>query len=743
MAKKRDTSMDLDYILKSAAAQGLDPSKSMERISKASIAASVKPAMDPILKSVSKLEQVSSSSPAVDTASDELIKTTKDTNQKIQKTNELIEKQSSLLKQFVDFSKKSTEENRELLARLSRTTKPLGTSSVGATGVGAAGVGVEAPGAASGKPPGGGAPGDSGSFGMMGAAGAGLAGMIGGKALGAFKGAGKGLLKGGLATGVGMAAYGLAPQFVKDALGQYGVDETTIGIAGAAGTAGYAGYKAYQGMKGVSEAVKPPTPDVVPDSTPKVEPKQEPKPRHSARGPDGRYVKADAVDPTKNAAESAKNAIAKEAGGEAAEKAGKAAAKTAGKDAVKKAITKVASSKAVSAVAKKVPVLGALAGLGFAISRAMEGDYKGAAAEAASGVMGGSGVGVAGSLAIDAGLMARDIYKELYNKFPEDDETGLRQERVAEIQTEVARYIKDLVKSNSNEPVAAPTTDAMGNVIGPSETAPEPAKPNPEKIDAPTNFSGDAFNMDLDYTKHEGSGQPGVAASQPTRGSRKSDAVVREFAEKMGLDPNANYEAELRGGVPISINGKPVPKELYSKDQADTIEQVNKIRSQMEALGGGDAPTASAGRIEKPQRRSKESDAVVRELAAKMGMDPNQNYQAEMRGGVPVSINGKPVPKELYTPDQADTVEQVNKVRAQLQQLQGGDATSAARAAAISEPPKADGGGAPIVVKGGDTINNITNASGAGGSGGGGGSPSRIPNPWDNLVFGSPWAAYP
>lgn len=48
----------------------------------------------------------------------------------------------------------------------------------------------------------------------------------------------------------------------------------------------------------------------------------------------------------------------------------------------------------------------------------------------------------------------------------------------------------------------------------------------------------------------------------------------------------------------------------------------------------------------------------------------------------------------------------------------------------------------PTIIKGGDTINNITNTS-RGGSGGAQGTPSRIPNPWDSLVFGNPWAAYP
>ena len=58
---------------------------------------------------------------------------------------------------------------------------------------------------------------------------------------------------------------------------------------------------------------------------------------------------------------------------------------------------------------KKIPIIGALAGIGFGAQRALEGDWEGAAAEVASGAAGSiPGVGTAASLAIDAGLEARD-----------------------------------------------------------------------------------------------------------------------------------------------------------------------------------------------------------------------------------------------------------------------------------------------------------------------------------------------
>ena len=62
------------------------------------------------------------------------------------------------------------------------------------------------------------------------------------------------------------------------------------------------------------------------------------------------------------------------------------------------------------AAIKKIPVSGLLAGLGFAVSRALEGDFAGAGLEIASGAASlVPGVGTAGSLAIDAALVARDV----------------------------------------------------------------------------------------------------------------------------------------------------------------------------------------------------------------------------------------------------------------------------------------------------------------------------------------------
>jgi hypothetical protein len=62
---------------------------------------------------------------------------------------------------------------------------------------------------------------------------------------------------------------------------------------------------------------------------------------------------------------------------------------------------------------KKIPLIGLIAGLGFGVSRLMDGDWKGALGEVASGAASTiPGIGTAASVAIDAGLAARDMSNE-------------------------------------------------------------------------------------------------------------------------------------------------------------------------------------------------------------------------------------------------------------------------------------------------------------------------------------------
>jgi len=70
---------------------------------------------------------------------------------------------------------------------------------------------------------------------------------------------------------------------------------------------------------------------------------------------------------------------------------------------------KIAGKGGIKSLLKKIPILGALVGIGFAAKRAMDGDWLGAGMEFLSGIASiFPGVGTAVSVGLDAGLMAMD-----------------------------------------------------------------------------------------------------------------------------------------------------------------------------------------------------------------------------------------------------------------------------------------------------------------------------------------------
>lgn len=82
-----------------------------------------------------------------------------------------------------------------------------------------------------------------------------------------------------------------------------------------------------------------------------------------------------------------------------------------GKGLLGKGLGKIAGKTAMKSLLKKIPGIGALAGLGFGASRLMSGDVLGALGEVGSGLASTiPGIGTAVSTAIDAGLMAKDTF---------------------------------------------------------------------------------------------------------------------------------------------------------------------------------------------------------------------------------------------------------------------------------------------------------------------------------------------
>jgi len=219
----------------------------------------------------------------------------------------------------------------------------------------------------------------------------------------------------------------------------------------------------------------------------------------------------------KGTAKAAEKIIAKE-GTEAAAETG---AKAAGKGGLKAIVAKVIGPRVGKVVAKSVPFVGALAGLGFGIARAMEGDFKGAAAEVAGGTASiFPGVGTAASIATDVGLLARDVYKEAYGIFPEDDPKS--SERLEEVKKEVMNYIDENVKGKQSESsVPGPTpSGSSGTPAGatpggttPGATVPQGTAPAGQGTTVPVSQVAPSLNTAAGF--NQGSMQMALNTNAP------------------------------------------------------------------------------------------------------------------------------------------------------------------------------------------------------------------------------------
>lgn len=141
-------------------------------------------------------------------------------------------------------------------------------------------------------------------------------------------------------------------------------------------------------------------------------------------------------------------------------KGGTAAAGAAGSQATKKASSKILGKTLLKSAVKKIPIIGAIAGIGFGIGRLMSGDISGAAMEVASGAAGSiPGAGTAASIGIDAALAAKDI------KNAEKEIEGVTEASAAEVVK--PDNMKDVVNIDSKRTVVRTVleTDNLENIL--------------------------------------------------------------------------------------------------------------------------------------------------------------------------------------------------------------------------------------------------------------------------------------
>lgn len=145
-------------------------------------------------------------------------------------------------------------------------------------------------------------------------------------------------------------------------------------------------------------------------------------------------------------------------------------------DVIPKPIAKEAGEAAAKSVAKKVPGLGILAGLGFAAERVSKGQYLKAAGEAASGVLGSiPGLGTLASTAIDVGLAASDISdaSKATGKVTPSPVTTQDASTLASIKSDTSAIIQTMGGKPAS--TGAPTSNSTGS----STRRVTPAKPAP------------------------------------------------------------------------------------------------------------------------------------------------------------------------------------------------------------------------------------------------------------------------
>jgi len=116
--------------------------------------------------------------------------------------------------------------------------------------------------------------------------------------------------------------------------------------------------------------------------------------------------------------------------------------------------------KSVGVLLKAAPAIGIAAGVYLTASRALSGDLKGATAE-----FGGIFLPSLAGLPVDLGLAARDVYKDQFGIFPEDEkDAALRYNRM--------KQITALIKSNMPKRASIKPTVTSESVFGPRALVP-------------------------------------------------------------------------------------------------------------------------------------------------------------------------------------------------------------------------------------------------------------------------------
>jgi len=299
--------------------------------------------------------------------------------------------------------------------------------------------------------------------------------------------------------------------------------------------------------------------------------------------------------------------------------------------ALKTAIIKVAGPKIGKALAttgiKSIPILGTVAGLGFAASRLLDGDFLGAGLDAVSGL-----AGPVTAIPAMVASLARDVYSGVFGIQPEVDP------QFGERMTIVKSTVQGLVESQLGKKVQ--TKDKAAPGAAPEKKVPPPQAvkqtgsapssqppPNPPPAQAPA----DAAKPIDESSGSSGSSSPSASSSLPPAPAPKPQTGGGSGSGGTTAPPASSSES--------GSNAAPTPQTAQGPASAITLPPATTTGSQITAA------TEAADKAGMP--RPKVGIATV---AVKPATKPTTKTGARGMGNVPepTYMSMGAIAKQLY-----------------------------------------------------------------------------------------------
>jgi len=291
------------------------------------------------------------------------------------------------------------------------------------------------------------------------------------------------------------------------------------------------------------------------------------------------------------------------------------ASKVVGAAAIKKLAGPIIGKALGKTALKSIPIIGAVAGLGFAVGRLLEGDVVGAGLDAASGLAGPF-------TAIPALIasVARDVYTGAYGVPPEQDpQAGERMSAVTSaVKDLVSEQLKDKVESQDTasgkkyDP-KLPEIKPVKAAVTKNQQAP-PSIPQVQKLAAPTAAMEKPAN-DNSASSGGGSNTPPPAVEASNKSDPMPSTTTSSFSES---PPKADAQPTISSSPP-TISATPTRE----PGAGTTGTDIQKASMENESLANGPVPNIQTGKGAMP---TPSRDLTSRSGATGIGNVPDPNY---------------------------------------------------------------------------------------------------------------------